>query len=392
MIQKASSFIKWFIKHETSAGIVLLIMTVLALIISNSGFSDEYFAILKKYVSIGIGSYSLKLSIFHWINDALMAIFLLVVGLEIKREFLEGELSKPTQAALPIIGAIGGMLVPALIYVAFNISTPDTLKGWAIPSATDIAFSIGVLSLLGKRVPISLKVFLVALAIIDDLGAIVIIAIFYSSDLNLLYLFLMFAAFATLMILNKTGVSKFLPYLIVGLFMWFFTHESGIHATISGVLLAISIPHKKDNSHHNSMLKNLEHSIAPYVSFLIMPIFAFANAGVKLEGASMALLLDHVTLGVLVGLFIGKQIGVFAFSLLSIKLGWAEKPANSSWVSFYGVGVLTGIGFTMSLFVGNLAFPNSPYMDEVKIGVLLGSLLSTILGYAILILSTKKNA
>ena len=238
MIQKASSFIKWFIKHETSAGIVLLVMTVLALLISNSGFSDEYFAILKKYVSIGIGSFSLKLSIFHWINDALMAIFFLVVGLEIKREFLEGELSKPTQAALPIAGAIGGMLVPALIYVAFNINTADTLKGWAIPSATDIAFSIGVLSLLGKRVPISLKVFLVALAIIDDLGAIVIIAIFYSSDLNLLYLFLMFASFATLMILNKTGVSKFLPYLIIGSVMWFFTHESGIHATISGVLLS----------------------------------------------------------------------------------------------------------------------------------------------------------
>src|SRR5210317_204910 len=269
MIQKASSFIKWFIKHETSAGIVLLIMTVLALIISNSGFSDEYFAILKKYVSIGIDSYSLKLSIFHWINDALMAIFFLVVGLEIKREFLEGELSKPTQAALPIIGAIGGMLVPALIYVAFNINTADTLKGWAIPSATDIAFSIGVLSLLGTRVPISLKVFLVALAIIDDMGAVIIIALFYTTKLNLTYLGLMFLCFLILLLFNKFKVKHFFAYLLVGLFMWYFTYGSGIHATIAGVLLAMTIPHKTDASHHGkySMLKHIEHTLAPYVSF-----------------------------------------------------------------------------------------------------------------------------
>ena len=393
MITNTKSFIKWFIKHETSAGIVLLVMTILALIVSNSPLSAEYFDILGKYLSLGIGDFKLKLTVFHWINDALMAIFFLVVGLEIKREFLEGELSRPKQASLPIIAAIGGMLVPALIYVFFNYDTPETLRGWAIPSATDIAFSIGVLSLLGKRVPLSLKVFLVALAIIDDLGAIVIIAIFYSTDLHLSYLFLMFVAFAILYLFNRNGVKSYIPYIVVGLFMWFFTHESGIHATISGVLLAMTIPHKKGGSHRNSMLKMIEHSVAPYVSFIIMPIFAFANAGVNLDGVKFYQLLDKVTLGVLVGLFVGKQVGVFLFSIISIKFGWADKPKNCNWISFYAVGVLTGIGFTMSLFVGNLAFANNNnYMDEVKIGVLLGSLLSTIFGYTLCRLSTKKNA
>ena len=392
MINQANSFIKWFIKHETSAGIVLLVMTILALIVSNSAISVEYFSILEKYITLQLGSFYMKLSVFHWVNDALMAVFFLVVGLEIKREFLEGELSRPKQALLPIIAAVGGMLVPALIYVLINFDTPETLKGWAIPSATDIAFSIGVLSLLGKRVPLSLKVFLVALAIIDDLGAIIIIAIFYSSDLNLSYLFLIFASFAILLVFNKNGVKTSLPYIIVGLFMWYFTHESGIHATISGVLLAITVPHKKGGSHRTSLLKKIEHSVAPYVSFIIMPIFAFANAGVNLEGITFVQILDKVTMGVLLGLFVGKQLGVFAFSIAAIKLGWADKPKNCSWINFYAVGILTGIGFTMSLFVGNLAFPNSPFMDEVKIGVLLGSLLSTLMGYGLLVASTKKNA
>jgi Na+:H+ antiporter, NhaA family len=393
MIKTASDFFKWFIKQETAAGITLLVMTFIALIVSNSHFAPQYFAILKQYLTIGFGSFSLKLSIFHWINDALMAVFFLLVGLEIKREFLEGELSQTKKALLPMIAAVGGMLVPALIYVFFNLGDSETLRGWAIPSATDIAFSIGILSLLGKRVPISLKVFLVALAIIDDLGAIIIIAIFYSSDMNYLYLFLMFASFGMLLVMNRMGIVKFLPYLAVGIVMWFFTHESGIHATISGVLLAISIPHKSDKSHHDSMLIKVEHSIAPYVAFLIMPIFALANAGVSLDGITMHKLLDKVTLGVCVGLFIGKQIGVFIFSAAAIKFGWADKPSNASWLGLYGVGILTGIGFTMSLFVGNLAFANNAvYMDEVKIGVLLGSLFSTLLGYFVLIIATKKNA
>ena len=392
MILKISSFFKWYIKHESTAGITLLVMTIIALIISNSVLSDDYFKALKTYYSLGFGDFKLKLSLFHWINDALMAIFFLVVGLEIKREFVEGELSRPTQAALPIMGAVGGMLVPALIYVAFNIQTPETLRGWAIPSATDIAFSIGILSLLGSRVPLSLKVFLVALAIIDDMGAVIIIAIFYTTELNTTYLGLMFACFAILLILNKFNVKYFSLYLFVGIFMWFFTHESGVHATIAGVLLAITIPHKQDSSHHGkSMLKHVEHTLAPYVSFIIMPIFAFANAGVNFDGMSFAQFLEPVPIGICLGLFIGKQVGVFIFSVGAIKFGLAEKPNDASWGSFYGVGILTGIGFTMSLFVGNLAFPESEIIDGVKIGVLLGSLFSTLAGYALLMITTKKK-
>ena len=327
----------------------------------------------------------------HWINDALMAIFFFFVTLEIKREFLQGELSNIKQALLPIIAAVGGMVVPALVYVLINLGDPETLNGWAIPSATDIAFSLGVLSLLGKRVPLSLKVFLTALAIIDDLGAILIIAIFYSGDLNLKYLSLMFLAFIILLIINKFNIKKFLPYLIIGLFLWDFTHNSGIHATIAGVLLAMTIPHREKEKDFSLLIK-VEHAISPYVAFGIMPLFAFANAGVSLEGLSVGSLLDKVPLGIVLGLFVGKQLGVFVFSYISIKLKIAQMPSNTSWYNFYGVGVLTGIGFTMSLFVGNLAFvENVNYMDGVKIGVLTGSLLSTLTGYFIILLTPFKH-
>ena len=283
------------------------------------------------------------------------------------------------------------MLVPALFYVFINYGDSETIRGWAIPSATDIAFSLGVLSLLGSRVPISLKVFLTALAIIDDLGAIVIIALFYSGDLSVKYLSLMLLAFILLLILNKFNVKKFLPYLIVGLFLWEFTHQSGIHATIAGVLLACTIPHRKKDKDFSLLIK-LEHGISPYVAFGIMPIFAFANAGVSLEGLTFASLLNKVPLGILLGLFVGKQLGVFVFSYISIKLKLAQMPNNSNWISFYAVGVLTGIGFTMSLFVGNLAFAeNMQYMDGVKIGVLSGSLLSTLFGYLLLLLFSKNK-
>jgi len=320
-----------------------------------------------------------------------MAIFFFLVTLEIKREFIQGELSNPKQALLPIIGAVGGMLVPALVYIYFNIDDPTRLNGWAIPSATDIAFSLGVLSLLGKRVPLSLKVFLTALAIIDDLGAIVIIAFFYSGNIKTMYLLLMLSAIVVLFILNKFNVRRFLPYLIVGIFLWDFTHHSGIHATIAGVLLALTIPHKI-KKHKESLLLKLEHSISPYVAFGIMPIFAFANAGVSLEGLTFASLLNPVPLGIVCGLFFGKQFGVLIFSYLSIKFKFAEMPNQSNWMMLYGVSILTGIGFTMSLFVGNLAFvENSNYLGGVKIGVLVGSLLSTLLGYFILLIFAKKN-
>ena len=391
MINYISSPFKWFFKLEAASGILLLISAIAALIISNSELSVYYFETLNKYLFIGINNFGLKLSVLHWINDALMAIFFFFVTLEIKREFLQGELSSIKQAMLPIIGAVGGMLIPALIYIYINIGNPNTLNGWAIPSATDIAFSIGILSLLGSRVPISLKVFLTALAIIDDLGAIVIIAFFYTGDLNIQYLLLMLVTFILLLVLNKFSIKKFTPYLILGLFLWFFTHESGVHATIAGVLLASVIPHRKKD-HDFSLLIKIEHAISPYVAYMIMPLFAFANAGVSLEGLTLSSLMLPVPLGILLGLFVGKQLGVFVFSYASIKFGLATLPSNSNWVSFYAVGVLTGIGFTMSLFVGNLAFVNNmEYMDGVKIGVLSGSLLSTVVGFVLLYLSSKKK-
>ncbi len=391
MLKYLSSPFKWFFKLEAASGLILLISAIIALIISNSTYSNIYFDSLNEYLFIGINNFGLKLSVLHWINDALMAIFFFFVTLEIKREFIQGELSTIKQAILPIVGALGGMLVPALIYIYINYETPETLNGWAIPSATDIAFSIGILSLLGSRVPISLKVFLTALAIIDDLGAIIIIAFFYTGDLNIYYLALIIGTFVVLVILNRFGVKKFLPYLIVGIFLWFFTYESGIHATIAGVLLACSIPHRKKD-HDFSLLTKIEHSISPYVAFGIMPLFAFANAGVSLNGLTFASLLAPVPLGILLGLFIGKQFGVFIFSYISIKAGFAQMPNNANWVAFYGVGVLTGIGFTMSLFVGNLAFAESnQYIDGVKIGVLSGSLLSTIFGYFLLLLYPNKS-
>ena len=390
MISYISKPFRWFFKLEAASGLVLLISAILALIISNSSLSYLYFETLEKYIFFGLNNFGLKLSVLHWINDVLMAIFFFFVTLEIKREFIQGELSNIKQAILPIIAAVGGMLVPALVYVYINFGNTETLNGWAIPSATDIAFSLGILSLLGSRVPVSLKVFLTALAIIDDLGAIVIIAFFYSGDLSVLYLIMMLLSFIALLILNKFGFKTFFPYLIIGVMLWHFTHESGIHATIAGVLLASTIPHRKKEKDF-SLLVKIEHAISPYVAFGIMPLFAFANAGVSLEGISFSSLLLPVPLGILLGLFIGKQLGVFLFSYVSIKFGFAQMPNNSNWFTLYGVGVLTGIGFTMSLFVGNLAFiDNTQYMDGVKLGVLSGSLLSTLFGY-FLILSTSKK-
>ncbi len=390
MINYLSKPFVWFFKLEAASGLVLLFAAIIALIISNSGLSELYFSTLDQYLFIGINDLGLKLSVLHWINDALMAIFFFFVTLEIKREFLQGELSNIKQALLPIIAAVGGMLVPALFYVFINFGDNETMNGWAIPSATDIAFSLGVLSLLGKRVPLSLKVFLTALAIIDDLGAIVIIALFYSGDLSIKYLSLMLLAFLILLVINKFNIKKFLPYLIIGIFLWDFTHNSGIHATIAGVLLAMTIPHRKREKDFSLLIK-IEHAISPYVAFGIMPLFAFANAGVSLEGLSLGSLLDKVPLGIVLGLFLGKQLGVFAFSYVAIKTKIAQMPNNTSWYNFYGVGVLTGIGFTMSLFVGNLAFvDNMQYMDGVKIGVLTGSLLSTLFGYFLILLTPNK--
>ena len=391
MIDYITSPFRWFFKLESASGLLLLIGATVALILSNSNLSGYYFGILETHILIGTQNFGLDLSILHWINDVLMCAFFFIVTLEIKREFIHGELSKPKQASLPIIAAIGGMAVPAIIYVIINFETGNTLRGWAIPSATDIAFSIGVLSLLGKRVPLSLKIFLMALAIIDDLGAIIIIAFFYSTELQYMYLILMIGSFLALLIINKFGVKKFAPYLLVGLFLWYFTHESGIHSTISGVILALTIPHHVKGKDFSLLLK-LEHILSPYVAFGIMPLFALANAGVSLEDVSTKTLMAPVPLGILCGLFFGKQLGVFLFSYLSVKLKFAEMPTNSNWIKLYGVGILTGIGFTMSLFVGNLAFiEDTQHMDGVKIGVLCGSLLSAFVGYFLLLIVSNKK-
>ena len=391
MINYITAPFKWFFKLEAASGLLLLIAAAVALILSNTNLSYYYFSILSTHILIGTENFGLDLSILHWINDVLMAIFFFIVTLEIKREFIHGELSKPKKALLPIIGAIGGMAVPALIYIIINLETGYTVRGWAIPSATDIAFSIGVLSLLGSRIPISLKVFLTALAIIDDLGAIIIIALYYSTELQYTYLLFMLASFVGLILLNKFGVKKFAPYLLIGIFLWYFTHGSGIHSTISGVLLACTIPHR-DHEKDYSLLLKLEHILSPYVAFGIMPIFALANAGVVLENVSFKTVISPVPLGILCGLFFGKQIGVFLFSFLSVKFKLAEMPSNSNWIKLYGVGILTGIGFTMSLFVGNLAFVDYPNdLNGVKIGVLIGSTLSAIVGYFLLLIVSNKK-
>ena len=390
MIRYLSAPFKWFFKLEAASGLLLLISAIIALILSNSDFSSLYFETLETYIVLGINNIGIKMSVLHWINDGLMAAFFFFVTLEIKREFLQGELSNRKQALLPIIAAIGGMLIPALIYIYINFENPETLNGWAIPTATDIAFSLGVLSLLGSRVPLSLKVFLTALAIIDDLGAIIIIAFFYTGDLNIIYLAALILVFIILLVLNKLNTKKFLPYLLLGLILWFFTYESGVHATISGVLLSTVIPHRKKEKDF-SLLVKVEHNISPYVAFGIMPLFALANAGVSLDGVNLNSLLSPIPLGILLGLFVGKQVGVFLFSIISIKLKIAQMPNNSNWASLYAVGILTGIGFTMSLFIGNLAFvEHYQYLDGVKIGVLSGSLLSTLVGYFLLLIFTKK--
>jgi NhaA family Na+:H+ antiporter len=366
-----------FVASESAGGIVLMGAALAAIIVANSPMAAYYFAALH---SVWGG-----LSIELWINDGLMAIFFLMVGLEIKREVLAGGLASWGQRALPGFAAAGGMLVPALIYVAINMGNPQTLSGWAIPAATDIAFALGVLSLLGKRVPTSLKVFLAALAILDDLGAVTIIALFYSSGLNLPMLGASFATLAVLIVMNRMGVQRLLPYLLLGLMLWFFVLQSGVHATLAGVALALCIPLGTRQEEARSPLLFLEEKMHYWVAFAVVPVFGFANAGVSLSGITLGNLIDPVPLGVALGLFVGKQVGVFLAATLAIRSGLARLPEGSNWMQMYGVALLCGIGFTMSLFIGNLAFPGAPHLiDEVKVGVLMGSILSAIVGVLLL--------
>lgn len=381
------NFIEEFIKKESSSGILLIIVTVLALILKNSMFSEMYAAFLRTPVEIRFADLHIAKPLLLWINDGLMAIFFLLIGLEVKREFLEGQLSTPSQVALPGIAAIGGMAVPALFYIFINHDDPTAMRGWAIPTATDIAFALGILALLGKRVPLSLKVFLMALAIIDDLGAIVIIALFYTVELSTLSIFVAASALAVLISLNILGVTKKAAYIIVGVILWVSVLKSGVHATLAGVALAFTIPLKPrilDGKPH-SLSKELEQDLHYWVAFFILPLFAFVNAGVDLRNVSLDQMTAGVPLGIMAGLFLGKQIGVFGFSWVAIKLGLAKIPDKSTLLQLYGVSVLTGIGFTMSLFVDSLAFTDSNlYQQADKLAVLIASFAAGLVGYMIL--------
>jgi len=382
-----------FIQRESASGIVLIFATALALLFSNSFLSPLYQSFLHIPVEIRFGALHLDKSLYHWVNDGLMAVFFLLIGLEVKREILEGHLSSLSRIALPGIAAIGGMVVPAAIYLIFNLNNDIAVDGWAIPAATDIAFALGVLSLLGNRVPISLKLFLMALAIIDDLGAIVIIALFYTTEISTLSIVIAASSLLVLIALNRFGVSRKAAYFIVGTVLWVSVLKSGVHATLAGVALALTIPLNAvdEDGRQVSPVKEIEHNLHFWVAFFILPMFAFVNAGVDITQISLSQMSGPVPLGIICGLFIGKQLGVFGFSWLAIKLRLAELPEDSGWLQLYGVSVLTGIGFTMSLFIGSLAFENDQIFQYTdRLAILIGSFLSGIVGY--LVLKLRSNA
>lgn len=425
-IEKLTYPIQQFLHKEASGGILLIIATVIALIWANSPFAESYHHLWHTYVSINIGNTGLNYSLHHWINDGLMVIFFFVVGLEIKRELLVGELSSAKKAALPIAAALGGMIFPALIYIIFNFGSEGS-TGWGIPMATDIAFVVGILALLGNRVPLSLKIFILALAIVDDIGAVLVIAIFYTSDISLISLAIAVVLLVVLIVMNRIGVRNLLIYTIVGVALWLAFLKSGVHATVAGVLLAFTIPAssrintKKFTDETNQLVKDFdsagdhgenvltnserlsivdeienncekiltplqrfEHSLHPWVSFLIMPVFALANAGVTIGSGLTTAITHSVSIGIILGLFLGKQIGIFLFSFAAVKLKIASVPEGVSWKKIYSAAILAGIGFTMSLFIANLAFGNPELLDTAKVGILSGSLLSGIIGFIIL--------
>lgn len=391
------TLIEEFIKKESSAGLVLIFVTIFALLLKNTGLSELYDSFLATPVEIRFGALNIDKPLLLWINDGLMAIFFLLIGLEVKREILEGHLSSLSQVALPGFAAVGGMVVPAAVYLFFVGTDTAGTQGWAIPTATDIAFALGVLSLLGKRVPVSLKIFLMALAIIDDLGAIVIIALFYTAELSTLSIAIAAAALVVLFILNKVGVDRKAAYILVGIVLWVSVLKSGVHATLAGVALAFAIPLSQKRIPKGyvkrSMLKTMEHDLHYWVAFFILPLFAFVNAGVDFRTISIEQILTPVPMGIAAGLFIGKQLGVFSFSWLAIKLGLAKLPENSNYMQLYGVAILTGIGFTMSLFVNSLAFPDpTMFMFADKLAILVGSFGAGLLGYLILRFCSNSNS
>lgn len=386
------SAIRKFLHHEAAGGICLMIAAVCALLVANTPIYHGYQHLLNTYFQIGFENasgtvfetFAVRKPIVLWINDGMMAIFFLLVGLEIKREFIKGELSSRDRAMLPIIGAIGGVVAPALIFYAINMDHPENMAGWAIPAATDIAFALGILGILGRRVPVTLKVLLTAVAIIDDLMAIVIIALFYTSNLTLTALGVAAVGIVIMAIMNRRGVKNIGPYVIVGLFMWAAVLKSGVHATLAGVIMAMFIPIKGKTDNDPSPLLKMEHSLHPWVAFMVLPIFGFANAGINFANIEMYHVIHPLTIGIAAGLFFGKQIGIFLFSVIAIKLDIANKPKGSTWLQIYGVSLLAGIGFTMSLFIGKLAFDTQDAINEIRLGVMGGSLVSGVLGFAIL--------
>ncbi|HVM23403.1 MAG TPA: Na+/H+ antiporter NhaA [Sphingomicrobium sp.] len=383
----APSVLRALLRSEARSGVILIASALMALIIANSPLGPTYFGTLKTYVG--------GLSVLHWINDGLMALFFLMIGLEIKRELLDGELSTWPRRILPGVAAVGGMVVPAAIYVFINSDNPEYLRGWAIPTATDIAFALGILALLGRCVPVSLKVFLTALAIIDDLGAVAIIAAFYTEDVALTWLGAAAAILLVLWGLNRAGVRRLAPFLALGLVLWFVVLMSGVHATLAGVALALTIPIEPSPGRPDdteSPLHILEHGLQPWVAYLIVPVFGFANSGIDLIGLHWTGAVADVPLGIAAGLFLGKQVGVFAFTWVAIRLRWSDCPRDASLAQIYGVSILCGIGFTMSLFIGLLAFPYAAdIQDGVKLGVLTGSLFSALLGAGVLILADPRR-
>ncbi|RED52157.1 Na+/H+ antiporter NhaA [Aestuariispira insulae] len=377
---------------DTVAGMALMLAAVAAMLMENSPFSGLYDKFLSTVVNVSAGGAGIEKPLLLWINDGMMAVFFLLVALEIKREFLEGKLSTVKDAMLPAIAAVGGMVVPALIYYGLNSGNPDVINGWAIPAATDIAFVVGILALFGKRVPPALKIFLLALAILDDLGAIVIIALFYTANLSPVALGLAGLGLLILLAFNRFGVTRISPYVLVGVVVWVCVLKSGVHATLAGVMVGLCIPLRRTNRYEASPLKVMEHGLHPYVMFLIMPVFAFANAGVSLEGFTLDRLADPIPLGISAGLFLGKQIGIFGAVAIAVMLGVASLPKDVNWAQLYGASLLAGIGFTMSLFIGTLAFSDISYQADVRIGVLGGSILSAVIGYLVLHFTLPKKA
>ena len=378
----AITAIQKFMKKDTSGGIVLMVAAVLAMIANNTVLAPWYSGFLNAPVSLQLGDLVIAKTAVLWINDGLMAIFFFLVGLEIKREVMEGELSSLDKASLPVLAAIGGMIGPALVYISLTSSDPTAFNGWAIPAATDIAFALGILALVGARAPTSLKIFLLALAIIDDLGAIIIIALFYTANLSTGALGLALAGLALAMLLSRMGVKSLAPYVIIGAFMWVCVLKSGVHATLAGVAIALCVPLNVKAG--ESPLRRAEHGLHYWVAFAILPLFAFANAGVSLKGMTLAQLVAPVPLGIAAGLFFGKQIGVMLTTLAAVKTRGGSMPKGASWKQMYGVACLTGVGFTMSLFIGGLSFDDQAHMNAVRLGVLAGSAISAIIGYAVL--------